>query len=62
MPSSSSSTWVGRSRSNSCTLAFEGDPKVVLFPGNSHEREADKTRRLGEEGARPKRIRFKPLK
>jgi sulfate-transporting ATPase len=35
---------------------------VVFFPGNYHEYEADKTRRLGEEGARPKRIRFKPLK
>jgi sulfate-transporting ATPase len=35
---------------------------VVFFPGNIHEYEADKTRRLGEDGARPKRIRFKPLK
>jgi sulfate-transporting ATPase len=43
-------------------LAFEGDSKVVFFPGNYHEYEADKTRRLGAEGARPKRIRFKPLK
>jgi sulfate-transporting ATPase len=43
-------------------LAFEGDSKVVFFPGNYHEYEADKTRRLGAEAARPKRIRFKPLK
>jgi sulfate-transporting ATPase len=35
---------------------------VVFFPGNFHEYEADKTRRLGAEAARPKRIRFKPLK
>jgi len=44
------------------TLAFEGDSKVVFFPGNYHEYEADKTRRLGAEAARPKRLRFKPLK
>jgi sulfate-transporting ATPase len=43
-------------------LAFEGDSKVALFPGNYQEYEADKVRRLGEEGAKPKRIRFKALK
>jgi energy-dependent translational throttle protein EttA len=43
-------------------LSFEGDSKVVFFPGNYHEYEADKTRRLGAEAAKPKRIRFKPLK
>jgi sulfate-transporting ATPase len=43
-------------------LAFEGDSQVVFFPGNYHEYEADKVKRLGEEAARPKRIRFKPLK
>ena len=43
-------------------LAFEGDSKVVFFDGNYNEYEADKRRRLGEEGARPKRLRFKPLK
>jgi energy-dependent translational throttle protein EttA len=42
-------------------LAFEGDSKVTFFPGNFDEYEADKLRRLGEEGARPKRIRFKSL-
>jgi energy-dependent translational throttle protein EttA len=42
-------------------LAFEGDSKVSFFPGNFDEYEADKLRRLGEEGARPKRIRFKSL-
>jgi sulfate-transporting ATPase len=43
-------------------LAFEGDSQVVFFDGNYQEYEADKRKRLGEEGARPKRIRFKPLK
>jgi sulfate-transporting ATPase len=43
-------------------LAFEGDSRVQFFNGNYQEYEADKRRRLGEEGARPKRIRFKPLK
>lgn len=43
-------------------LAFEGDSKVVFFDGNYNEYEADKRRRLGEEAARPKRIRYKPLK
>jgi energy-dependent translational throttle protein EttA len=42
-------------------LAFEGDSKVTFVPGNFDEYEADKIRRLGEEGARPKRIRFKSL-
>src|SRR5690606_15656374 len=43
-------------------LAFEGDSQVVFFDGNYQEYEADKKRRLGEEGAKPKRVRFKPLK
>ena len=43
-------------------LAFEGDSRAVFFNGNYQEYEADKKKRLGEEGARPKRIRFKPLK
>jgi sulfate-transporting ATPase len=43
-------------------LAFEGDSKVVFFDGNYQEYEADKKKRLGEEGAKPHRIRFKPLK
>ena len=42
-------------------LAFEGDSKVVFFDGNYTEYEADKKKRLGEEAARPHRIRFKPL-
>ncbi|PIX61328.1 MAG: energy-dependent translational throttle protein EttA, partial [Lysobacterales bacterium CG_4_10_14_3_um_filter_64_11] len=47
-----------------CThiLAFEGDSHVEFFPGNYHEYEEDKKRRLGEEGAKPHRIRFKALK
>ena len=43
-------------------MAFEGDSQVVLFNGNYQEYEADKRRRLGEEGAKPHRLRFKPLK
>jgi len=43
-------------------IAFEGDSQVVFFDGNYQEYEADKRKRLGEEGAQPKRIRFKPLK
>ncbi len=43
-------------------LACEGDSKWVFFDGNYQEYEADKKRRLGEEGARPKRVRFKALK
>ncbi|MFN9478937.1 MAG: energy-dependent translational throttle protein EttA [Betaproteobacteria bacterium] len=47
-----------------CThiLACEGDSHWEFFPGNFREYEADKKRRLGEEGAAPKRIRYKPLK
>ena len=43
-------------------LAFEGDSKVSFFAGNYHEYEEDKVKRLGEEAAKPKRIRYKPLK
>jgi sulfate-transporting ATPase len=43
-------------------LAFEGDSQLVFFNGNYQEYEADKKKRLGEEGARPKRVRFKALK
>ncbi len=43
-------------------LAAEGDSKWTFFAGNYQEYEADKKKRLGEEGAKPKRIRFKPLK
>ena len=43
-------------------LAFEGDSQAVFFAGNYHEYEADKVKRLGEEAARPRRIRFRPLK
>src|SRR5688572_29677912 len=49
-------------RSATDTLASERESKVTLFNGNYQEYEADKKRRLGEEGAKPKRIRFKPLK
>lgn len=43
-------------------LAFEGDSQVVFFDGNYQEYEADKKRRLGEEGAKPRRLRYKALK
>ena len=42
-------------------LAFEGNSQVIFFTGNYQEYEADKRQRLGEEGATPKRIRFKPI-
>ena len=42
-------------------LAFEGDSQTVFFTGNYQEYEADKRNRLGEEGAKPKRIRYKPV-
>ena len=41
--------------------ACEGDSKWVFFDGNYQEYEADKKRRLGEEGAKPKRIKYKPV-
>ncbi|WP_038209915.1 energy-dependent translational throttle protein EttA [Xenophilus azovorans] len=43
-------------------LAAEGDSQWVFFDGNYQEYEADKKKRLGEEGAAPKRVRFKALK
>ena len=43
-------------------LAFEGESQAVFFPGNYQEYEADKRKRLGEEAARPRRLRYKALK
>jgi len=43
-------------------LACEDEGRWVFFAGNFHEYEADKVRRLGEDGARPHRLRFKALK
>ena len=43
-------------------LAAEDEGKWTFFDGNFHEYEADKLKRLGEEGARPHRMRFKALK
>ncbi|MBW8778051.1 MAG: energy-dependent translational throttle protein EttA, partial [Burkholderiales bacterium] len=43
-------------------LACEGDSQWTFFDGNYQEYEADKKKRLGEEGARPKRVRYKALK
>ncbi len=42
-------------------ISFEGDSQVSFFDGNYQEFEADKKKRLGEEGAKPKRIRYKPV-
>ena len=42
-------------------IAFEGDSHVEFFPGNYNEYEADKKRRLGDEGARPHRVKYKKL-
>jgi len=42
-------------------LACEGDSRWTFFAGNYQEYEADKRRRLGEEGAKPRRIRYKPI-
>ena len=46
-----------------CThiLACEGDSQWTFFAGNYQEYEADKIKRLGEEGAKPKRIRYRPI-
>ena len=43
-------------------LACEGDSQWTFFDGNYQEYEADKKKRLGEEGAKPKRVRYKALK
>ncbi|MDR3409468.1 MAG: energy-dependent translational throttle protein EttA [Formivibrio sp.] len=42
-------------------LAAEGESQWAFFDGNYQEYEADKRKRLGEEGAKPKRIRYKPV-
>ncbi|MCP5322302.1 MAG: energy-dependent translational throttle protein EttA [Pseudomonadales bacterium] len=42
-------------------LAAEGDSQWTFFAGNYQEYEADKKKRLGEEGAKPKRIRYRPI-
>jgi energy-dependent translational throttle protein EttA len=42
-------------------LAFEGDSHVEFFPGNYREYEADKKARLGEEAAKPHRIKYRKL-
>ncbi|MBL8391247.1 MAG: energy-dependent translational throttle protein EttA [Candidatus Accumulibacter sp.] len=42
-------------------LACEGDSQWTFFSGNYHEYEEDKRRRLGDEAARPKRIRYRPI-
>ncbi len=42
-------------------LAAEGESQWTFFDGNYQEYEADKKKRLGEAGAQPKRIRYKPI-
>jgi len=42
-------------------LACEGDSHWTFFDGNYQEYESDKKKRLGEEGAKPKRVRYKAL-
>jgi len=42
-------------------IAFEGDSHVEFFPGNYNEYEADKKRRMGDEAARPHRVKYKKL-
>ena len=46
-----------------CThiLAAEGDSQWTFFEGNFHEYEEDKKKRLGEDAARPRRVRYKPI-
>ncbi len=46
-----------------CThiLAAEGESQWSFFAGNYQEYEEDKRKRLGEEGAKPRRIRYKPI-
>jgi ATP-binding cassette ChvD family protein len=43
-------------------LAFEGDSQVEWFEGNYSEYEADLKRRLGDEAARPHRMKYRRLK
>ena len=42
-------------------LAAEGDSQWTFFAGNYREYEEDKRRRLGEEEAKPKRLRYKSI-
>jgi sulfate-transporting ATPase len=42
-------------------LAAEGDSQWVFYEGNYREYEDDKKKRLGEEGAAPHRLRYKPI-
>ncbi|WNL45409.1 energy-dependent translational throttle protein EttA [Dyella sp. BiH032] len=42
-------------------IAFEGNSHVEFFPGNYNEYEADKKRRLGDEAAKPHRVKYKKL-
>jgi energy-dependent translational throttle protein EttA len=42
-------------------LAAEDEGKWIFVEGNYQDYEADKRKRLGEDGARPHRLRYKPL-
>lgn len=43
-------------------LAFEGESQVTWFEGNYSDYEEDRKRRLGEDAANPRRIKYKALK
>jgi len=42
-------------------LAVEDETQPTLFAGNYQEYEDDRKKRPGEEGAKPKRIRYRPI-
>jgi len=42
-------------------LACEGDSQWTFFDGNYQEYEADKIKRLGEDAARPTRLKYRPI-
>jgi sulfate-transporting ATPase len=42
-------------------LSCEGNSQWTFFAGNYAEYEEGKKKRLGEEGAKPKRIRHRPI-
>lgn len=46
-----------------CThlMAFEGDSQVIFMEGNYSDYEEDRKRRLGEQAARPSRIKYRRL-
>ena len=54
--------WLPKPVMSDLTVFLTLTPDALLkFAGNYQEYEADKKKRLGEEGAKPKRIRYKPI-